>query len=477
MPPLHFSFLEHSVAAIAEALRLYKQDRRKGTWNSVDLPRIATLVLQAHLGVEKLIKHGVARVDPYLLLEDLKKDALRDISRDVRGRNLPSLFAASSTKSSNADQAWDLAVKYLNLPFDSAVASAMATSLRALTDVRNQAQHGEMFVDPVEVLATVERVLARLPGIAKILAPEFLAGLEHAAPQRFMELMALAENTGASWLKLYQLLAAGQRLGIEADIYVTSKDAQGTISLSVSTTSAIASSHDSRTTFLSRLATQPKRPVKPSLSLQATAERGAATGLFGHQISQEEAKARHDTRTTLVHRRIIRNPNRKPPPAPPYKPRGLLDDDMTPLAETLWNAMMSGRVTYEEERAFVERHGFPTLEAGSINFPDSLGALTLPAAPRSLHSIAGEVFVRECVLEFRNRGASGRFHAVIDPDVGTSPGADIAKVQLGGRLWLTNELVVDDDSRDSLTKGTVIRYLRGRLQFELVNPSPIEPNA
>lgn len=457
---LHLSLLDHAVASTADALRHWKTEERKPD-EKREAFRISLSLHQAHLAVEKLLKHSIAVVDPHLLLEQPTPRLLRDLRKEVVSQGLPSIFASRRyLASSNAEQTWAVVQEVIAPRIASSTASAFEAALKALTGLRNQSQHGVMYVDTGEALGTVERILARLPEVATALCPDFLERLEQQYPHQYAELRALEAAVDAAWWTLRELLKKGRRISVPVSVHITNRPNVPTVQFSI-TRASEGSRHSSI-------------PIagESSISLFAEVEAGHVSGLFGRIITAEEASERDEARRQVIRRKLSVS-------APAPSTVQLTERPLPAVGVLLTNLGFSGLKglgglssvlqdtfarNYERERSYIERYGLPPLEDGMVKVDVTPAWITAPISKRSTSHVTGDVVVRDCVLALSRRKPRGRLSALLLPRKSSQPEDPIA---ISGKVWLTSELVVKDNPSDQLPIGTVIRFLRGEVRLSL----------
>jgi hypothetical protein len=457
---LYLSFLDHAVASTADALRHWKTEERK-TDEKREPFRISLSLQQTHLAIEKLLKHSVALVDSHLLLEQPNSRLLRDLQKEMISQGLPSIFASRRyLASSNVEQAWAVVQEVISPRIAPATASSFEAALKGLTALRNQSQHGVVYVDTGEALGTVERALARLPEVAAALCPEFLERLEQGHPHQYAELRALEAAVDAAWWTVRELLRKGRRISVPVSVHVTIRPNVPTVQLSIT-----------RASQGTGYGFTPKAG-ESSISLFAEVEAGQATGLFGRVITPEDASEREEARRQVVRRKLSLTPTPPPILQPTERPIPAVGGLLPSLDFSGLEALGGLRAvlqdsfarSYEQERNYIERYGLPPLEDGGIRLDGASAWITVPASNRSTSHVTGDVIVRDCVISLSRRRPRGRLSALLFPRKSAEREEPIA---ITGKVWLTSELVVKEDSLDSLPMGTVIRFLRGDVRLSL----------
>lgn len=460
----HLTLLDHSVLSVAEALRSYRVEDRKPD-DKRDAFRLSLALQHAHLAVEKLLKHSISTVDPYLLLEQANVKFLRDLRKELLQQNLPSIFASRRyLASSNAEQAWDVITEVLSPPIPPTSASAFKSALKVLTLLRNQTQHGEFYTDTTEVLSALERIFARLPEVAEALCPDFLKLLEERHPHQYAELRAIEAAVDAAWWTLREYLKKGRRVTIPISVYVTTRPNIPTVSLSISR------DQPEKYPFLSK-----PKPGESSLTVFAEIEPDRVSGLFARAITAEEAKERDQARREVVRRRLARV---APQPAIISLPEvhaatvggllsnlGIGDVASSPRPGSLLRKALETR--FEEERTYIEKYGVPALEDGEIELESATAWITAPLARRSSSHVTGDVLLANCKLALQRRKPRGRFSGLLFPRKGTE---SVEPILISGKVWLTYELVVEANASDTHPLGSVIRYLKGDVKLLLSQP-------
>jgi hypothetical protein len=452
------------MTSTADALRLWKSEDRKPD-DKRDASRLALSVHHAHLAVEKLLKHVVGSIDPYLILEQVNSKLLLELRKEVLTQQLPSIFASRRyLASSNAEQAWALVRELVGPSVVPTTANAFESALKILVLIRNQAQHGELYGDTTEILSTLERVFARLPEVGSALCPDFLRLLEERHPHQYAELRAIEMAVDAAWWSVREQLMNGRRIAIPISVYVTIRPNVPTIGLIIDRAQVRKPSVISLPTS-----------GESSLSVVTELEVEDAFGIFGRVISAGEADSRSEARRAVVRRRLSRS---KSPPKPAltedpppmvgglFADRGLSRLSFTDARSPIRVAVLSG---IERDREFVEKYGSPPLEDGTISLERVSASITVPVSHRSSSHITGDVFLEDVKLSLFRRKARGTFSGKLLPRKSAD---SVEPIAVRGKIWLTDELVVRETASDTHPVGTVIRYLKGEVRLDRPSAGP-----
>ena len=91
--PIHLTFLDGALDALVEALALY-ESQLKLMPAARDAYKVSRAIETTHLSVERLLKHIVASVDPYLLLANPRPELLRNLRKVLIRDQAPTIFAS-----------------------------------------------------------------------------------------------------------------------------------------------------------------------------------------------------------------------------------------------------------------------------------------------------------------------------------------------------------------------------------------------
>ena len=418
------------------------------------------------MAVEKLLKHVVSQVDPYLLLEQVNSRFLRDLRREVRSQELPTIFTTRAhLASSNAEQSWSVLKEVLRPAIDADTTFSFDSALKALSSLRNQAQHGELYIEFHDAANALKHTFSKLPAISSVVCPQFLQLLEEKHLPQYAELRAIEQAVDAAWwaLRAFLMKGKGRRIKIPLTIHVTIRPSIPTVELTVSRHSGGA--------FAFGLSSPGKG--ESGLSLSAEVEMERVTGLFGKIITAEEATERDAARRQVIRRRLATSPIAvalaavADSPLPP--PGGLLNNlglgGVQPVRRTISDAF---KEVFAREQAYIEKNGMPPLEDGTLHLDVATAWITVPLGRKSEKHITGDVILRSCQLAVESRKPRGRLTGFLSPRISAG---DIQPIAVDGKIWLTNELVIRDNPSEALPLGTVIRFFRGEVQLTLRVPS------
>jgi hypothetical protein len=474
---LYLTLLDHAVASTAEAHRILHSEEKKAG-EKRDAFRLASALHLAHLSIEKLVKHAVAKTDPVLLLKDPKPVFLRKLRKEVLQRHLPTIFASrQQLDSMNAEKAWEALVELLEPKIDKTTRDSFEQALDTLADLRNRAQHAELYEDDEEVISTLRRLFSKLPAISDAIAPEFLPLLQERHESQYAELRGIEQDVTGAWWALEARLAKQRTIEIPVQVYVTLRPSIPTVQVSFT----VPDPGGGQLGLLAAFG-------KPTFRLTAEIEKENATGIFSREITAEEAKERDTARREVVRRNL--------PPDPPFFPDFASEGQKPaeapkPLTGLLEGIVPVGRATavahyqdaifslfsgsYEREREHIEKHGMPPLEAGKILLRRA-PAWVKSSSSGKWKSISGDVLLAELEIELVADEAQGRARGSILPPR-FDPARPPIPMKLEGEIWLTNELVVTEPptgGEDLLPVGMVIRYLKGKVRLLAAEPESAE---
>lgn len=444
----HLSFIEHSAAATVEAIRLFSAESKKVS-DKRDFIRIASGLRELHLGFEKLIKHCLAEIDPYLLLSRPDPGFIRSVRKEVISLNAPSIFAVRQrVVTLTLDEAWNVLLDVAPPALPAQKVTAFSFSVKALTEVRNMAQHGELFFESDELLKIQEDVLSGLRIISDAICPDYVDRLITRNKNVVTALRAIEERVDSGWILLNDFLKKRKRLVVDFGMHATLLPDRQVVDVSI---------HSARTTSSTLSAMLDKRPsLSGRLSLSAS-----NSGLFGHRLTVEEAEVRDARRRALLKKqRLIL-------PAIPWVHPNTFELSFAPTAwepsDTLIKTALSRR------REEIERSGLVPLEAGELYAEAFPAWLRFPSGERGAAALneSTDVLLTNFRMRLTPRRRKGTVAAKIYPGgVRASPEAR-QPLSCTGSVWLTSEFTITPErAEETLPVETVLRFFRGRLNIK-----------
>jgi len=273
--PVYFGFLDGALHALLDSLdgleALLAQAVEKR-----DTYRLSRTIDSAHLATERLLKHVVAEVDPYLLLMSPNHEMLKVLRKAVVHRDTPTIFSSSARFDTVKPSALAKLVPDVTHPtIDPTLYGPFENAFTAVTSLRNMVQHGELYGDSDELLAAVKRLLAELLPVMQAISPDGLEKLRGIRGQAESRLKALKVELDGSWVVLTDYLKAERTVTIESKLYLTTPPEGNALTLVIA----------------------PKVVGTNAISAFFSLPASAAVGFFGRALSKSELETRQRLRS------------------------------------------------------------------------------------------------------------------------------------------------------------------------------------
>jgi hypothetical protein len=224
--PIHLTLLDAATQAIADALALHDKQLHTPVPKR-DPYQIARAVDSVHLGTDKLLKHIVAKVDPYLLLKSPKPDLLRNIRGALLHGGAQSFFSSKvRIETLDAEPTAEILRDVIYPGINQSEYAGFIEALKAIIPLRNHVQHGELFGDGDQILANVRHLLGEIYPVAKSLCPDFFEQLRNVDEQAESRLKAYKEEIDGAWQVLFDYLTQNSdfELEIVVDVWLLASD-------------------------------------------------------------------------------------------------------------------------------------------------------------------------------------------------------------------------------------------------------------
>jgi hypothetical protein len=221
--PSHLSFLEDAVDRFERAFTLHQAivDNEEGR----ELITAANCVRELYVALEKGFKHAVATHDPYLLLVKLDRTSLLNLRRDIGSRPAPNIFCCRQPlETVGMLDAWNTLRDLKQPALQDGVLGEFERSIKLLRDMRNRAQHGELYEDIDALLNPIELVLARFVEVCEAVVPEWVALLCARNGQLRSRLKGIESKIDASWQVLVDYLRDHGPVPLPSQLYVDVED-------------------------------------------------------------------------------------------------------------------------------------------------------------------------------------------------------------------------------------------------------------
>lgn len=217
---IHLNFLEGASHAIAEALQIHDQQEKRSE-DARNPYQIARAVDSLHLGVDKLLKYIVQRVDPYLLLKNPSRELLRNLRGAVLNGGATSIFTSTVRfETLDAGPIAEIIREVISPKIDTTEFAAFTDALQSIVRLRNAVQHGELFGEGEQILAAMRRMLGEVHPVASQLCPEFFSTLRTINGQAESRLKAYKAEIDGAWQVLIDTLRDHQSLDVPFTLVV-----------------------------------------------------------------------------------------------------------------------------------------------------------------------------------------------------------------------------------------------------------------
>jgi hypothetical protein len=404
------------------------------------LVSIAPAIRAAYLAVEKLLKHALAAIDPYLVYEELKPVSIRALVKDLRSSGNPSLLASrSSLRTLTLLEAWAAIQELDLLPLDASALGQFGATIKQLAFVRRQVQHAELWATTAEMLSLLEQLFAQVRVVGNALIPDFEARVAAIDPELPFALRAIEEKVDKGWIHLRDLIRAGKPPVFDVKIV----------------TSLRSPEHDPDIGFFYDLA-ESNYLVGVSL-----VPRAQASGLFTTYVDRDQVQAREEV--MLLDLPVDEVSIGDVPPAPPPSPGifGILSFEEDAATKELREAI---RIVMERKRLAVERFGLSPLEDGALKVARSPVWAHWSAGTTASLTMLSQIILKDFRMDYLRGQRLGHIQSELLP-APSLEGASAAKpFRLAGQCWITHEFVTDERMASELyPAGTVLRYHRARL--------------
>ena len=430
----HLSLLEDASNAILEGHRLFVSQYAAAP-EKRDLVAIARALRATHLGVEKVLKHAIAQVEPHLLLEKAETTLIRSIAKDLRELGAPTFLATRvPVRTLRLEAAWEVVLDVLAPPIPDHRRDNFAATLKDLARKRNQAQHGELFGDPSDYLLTLEQLFSQLRPVLEILVPASLTRLHELNDTIVASLRGIEARVDAGWILLQDSIAAAGDLKIAFKIYVTLPGADRNLEV---------------------VFTMDRDEDTASLSILTLASIGESSGLFLRLLTPEQQRSRREAQ--VLDLPIDQIPE---PPAPPdEKPcLGLLSIPEDPISKAM---RIASHKKSERQRLAIEQFGLTPLEDGELLLPPTSAWISWVRTDEPGKKASATITLRDCGISFQRNNREGRCGASVMPNPDYAGAAEANPLVLDAAVRLTGEYVVDESgASDRLPIGAVFRVLR-----------------
>jgi hypothetical protein len=224
--PIHLSFLEAAAKAIVDGIRLHDAQFARDE-DERDAYQLARAIDSVHLGTDKLLKHIVSNIDPYLLLKNPRPEVIRDIRGAILHGGASSMFTTGvRIETLDAEPLAKVIRDVIRPGIPDTDMSAFIDALQSVVALRNHVQHGELFGDSDRMLAHLRRLLGGVYVLGANVSPEIfhtLCGLDGQAESR---LKAYKDEIDGAWQVLIDYLAThgSISLSVSIDVWLPSAD-------------------------------------------------------------------------------------------------------------------------------------------------------------------------------------------------------------------------------------------------------------
>ncbi len=219
--PTHLSFLDDATDRFLRAFELH-QELTSAEPHAREIRDAAACVCDLFVAIEKGLKHALTMVDPYLLLKKPDRAMILRMRRDMVSRPVPTIFCGREPlETIGMTASWEALQQVASTTVATAVLNDFERALERLAEVRNRAQHGELYEDVDDMLAAVDQVLARFSEVAAAFIPDWFSKLTNRNGQLESRLTAIQRQIDANWQVLIDHLRARGPISVSVEMYVT----------------------------------------------------------------------------------------------------------------------------------------------------------------------------------------------------------------------------------------------------------------
>lgn len=153
-----------------------------------------------YLATDRWLKALISTIDAYLLLSNPSRTLIQNLRAAMLNNDSTSIFTCGAEFDSlNAVETAKLLSAVIRPKISDESHSAFVAALKAVATLRNNVQHGELYGDGDELLASVKRLLAELYLLARDVTPDFLAKASELNGQTVSRLKAYKQDVDAAW--------------------------------------------------------------------------------------------------------------------------------------------------------------------------------------------------------------------------------------------------------------------------------------
>lgn len=436
------TLLDDALSELHEAHLRFAAQKRLSQDQQTLLP-VVQAIRSAYLAVEKLFKHALASIDPYLVYEELRPVSVRSLIKDLRASGSPSPLASrNSLRTLTLLDSWGAIQELDLLPIDSTALSQFGATLKQLISVRRLAQHAELWVTPQELLSLLEQLFAQIRTVGNTLIPDLDKRLSAVDPKLVYAFRAIEEKVDKGWIHLRELLAEGKFPVFEVGVI----------------TYLAAPDHDPELVFLA------DGRAANYIFGRALVPKAQASGLFTMVLEKDQIQPREELMAEdLPVADISDSDIPSSPPSPPGFPSAL----WIPVDEATKRLQEAIRMNIVRRQLAVERFGLKPLEDGTLTLSRMAvwGHWVHPGDPKL--TMLSQILLQDLEIRYTKGHRIGQFHSRLLPSPDLEGALNAKPLQLTGSLWMTGEFVTDErTASEHAPAGTVVRFHRARLKPE-----------
>jgi hypothetical protein len=275
----HYTLIEDATHNFRTAFSIYERLRDSlgdlSTSGNTSMRSLADCGRALYVAFEKGFKHVLVSIDPHLIISKYDRKLLLNIWREQRARPKPNILCLGTTfETLNMLEAWELVSDLLKASIPDAISSQFSSTLPLLAQIRNRAQHGEIWADPEDVYALFERIFASSHELIVHISSEWLQRLCSEYDNLESRLRAVRDKVDAAWQILLDHVSSVGVLRVNIGGWIIHESSSG----------------------LARLLIGGERPGD-SVYFSLVGENVDASGLFAQPLTEEQCRARREERS------------------------------------------------------------------------------------------------------------------------------------------------------------------------------------
>jgi hypothetical protein len=196
----HYTFAEDATETFLRSLHAFMEHRDSNDLSPRSFPALVACIKDLHTALEKAFKHQLTCIDPHLALSNLNQTFYLDMVKARVRQKKPSIYCLDTRiETVGLVTAWKTLMDCSEDSLDQSLRASFEEALVRLANVRNAAQHGEIYMEPAALLAVAERVLGLLPDIVYPWLEDFRELVERRSGNLGSILQAIREKIDYDW--------------------------------------------------------------------------------------------------------------------------------------------------------------------------------------------------------------------------------------------------------------------------------------